>query len=305
MTIVQSARMWWFMRLSGDNGCVVRISTAKKVGSRHFLTTVMKFLKYAHDSQPLAQGPRRRWEVALAKPSRTSTGATAKHTAVTANEEPNECDGPKGPKRHRALSTRKTSSLASAERTCCESSVTPSVSFDNEETPSCFGYDTFGMAIPWFDQIGDTLEVLGRGRTGNVTKVVWNSRHIALKTFVLQFDDSRSLQSVYQHELDVLWSLRELWGMHVPTLLFHKPWPTSPLIGLELGEPLEDNMSDWPEKDRQEARETMEKIRELGWYQQDVRGANFVRLKGLDQKDRIAMIDFESMDRAPPAPASS
>ena len=68
MTIVQSARMWWFVRLGGDTSCVVRISTARKVGSRHFLTTVMKFLNYARDSRAMVQGLRRRWEIALAKP---------------------------------------------------------------------------------------------------------------------------------------------------------------------------------------------------------------------------------------------
>ena len=112
-----------------------------------------------------------------------------------------------------------------AEQTSCAAMVVPSsASFDREEMANCFGYDEFGMAIPWFDQIGDTLEVLGRGRTGEVTKVVWNSRPVALKRFILQFDDSRSLQDVYEHELDVLRSLHKLWGKHVPALLFHKPW---------------------------------------------------------------------------------
>ena len=76
---------------------------------------------------------------------------------------------------------------------------------------------------------------------------------------------------------------------------------TSPLVGLELGEPLPDDMSTWDEADVQKANETMEKIRELGWYQEDVRGANFVRLKGaLGQADRIVMIDFESMKKEEP-----
>jgi hypothetical protein len=47
MTVVQSARMWWFVQLGGDNSCVVRISTARKVGSRHFLTRVVQFLRCA------------------------------------------------------------------------------------------------------------------------------------------------------------------------------------------------------------------------------------------------------------------
>jgi hypothetical protein len=39
--------MWWFVQLGGDNSCVVRISTARKVGSRHFLTRVVQFLRCA------------------------------------------------------------------------------------------------------------------------------------------------------------------------------------------------------------------------------------------------------------------
>ena len=91
--------------------------------------------------------------------------------------------------------------------------------------------------------------------------------------------------------------MRELWGEQVPELKFHKPWPTSPMIGLELGEPLPDDMSTWPDGDLQKANETVERIRERGWHQTDIKGANFVRLKG----NKIAMIDFESMEKVPPA----
>jgi hypothetical protein len=297
MTIVQSARMWWFVHLDGGtNGCVVRISNARKVGSRHFLTTVMKFLHHAHDSPKMEQGLQRRWEKSIACASPKSTDATTIEPAVAStNEESlnNSGDSPREQKRHRQSSAGKASSLSHVEQKCCELTGTPSVSFDEEETDSCFGYDEFGMEIPWFDQIGDTLEVLGCGRSGEVTKVVWNAQAVALKTFVLQFDDSRSLESVYEHELNVLQELRELWGKHVPALLFHKPWPTSPMIGLELGEPLPDDMSTWSDADRQKANDSVQKIRELGWYQDDVRGANFVRLQG----NKIAMIDFESMEK--------
>jgi hypothetical protein len=297
MTIVQSARMWWFVQLDGDGSCVVRISTAIKVGSRHFLTRVMKFLIYARYSATMGQGLRRMWEKAIARDPPMSAGATMEPAVATANEESNGGDSPRGQKRHRQSSTRKASSLSHAEQKCCESTATPTVSFDDEETDSCFGYDEFGMEIPWFDQIGDTLEVLGRGRSSEVTKVVWNAQPVALKTFILQFDDSRSLESVYEHELDVLRELQDLWGKHVPELLFHKPWPTSPMIGFELGEPLPDDMSKWSNIDLQKANESVQKIRELGWHQNDVRGANFVRLKG----NKIAMIDFESMEKVPRA----
>jgi hypothetical protein len=69
------------------------------------------------------------------------------------------------------------------------------------------------------------------------------------------------------------------------------------MIGLELGELLPDDMSTWSDTDLQKANESVQKIRELGWYQSDVRGANFVRLKG----NKIAMIDFESMEKVPHA----
>jgi hypothetical protein len=299
MTIVQSARMWWFIHLSeqqdhsGDHSsCVVRISEARKVGSRHFLTIVMQFLSYAHRSPLMEQGPRRRWETAIASASSRSTRASMEPTVATINEEMNNGgDIPSGQKRHRPSPTGTASSLSHAEQKCCASTATPTVSFDKDETYSCFGYDEFGMQIPWFDQIGDTLEVLGQGRSGKVTKVVWNAQPVALKTFILQSDDSRSLESVYEHELEVLWELRELWGKHVPKLLFHKPWPTSPMIGLELGEPFPDDMSTWSDTDREKAKESVQKIKELGWYQEDVRGLNFVRLRG----NKIALIDFESM----------
>jgi hypothetical protein len=153
MTIVQSARMWWFVQLGGgDNSCVVRIGTARKVGSRHFLTRVMKFLNYARYSTTMVQGLRRRWEKAIAHNPRRSTWEAA---VATTNEESNDGDSPRGQKRHRQSSTGN-SSLSHAEQKCCESTATPTDSLDNEETASCFGYDEYGMAIPWFDQIGDT-----------------------------------------------------------------------------------------------------------------------------------------------------
>ncbi|KAL3933864.1 MAG: hypothetical protein SGARI_003606 [Bacillariaceae sp.] len=113
------------------------------------------------------------------------------------------------------------------------------------------------------------------------------------------YEDDRNLRDVYEHELQVLWSLRSLWGTHVPELLFHKYWPSAPRIGLELGEPLPDDMSVWSPTDQKKANETIKKIEEFGWTQTDVRGANFVRLKAKAESNEatIAMIDFESMER--------
>eukprot|EP00978_Attheya_sp_CCMP212_P011269 scaffold27683_cov59-Attheya_sp.AAC.5 len=107
MTIVQSARMWWFVQLGGDNSCVVRISTARKVGSRHFLTSVMKFLNYARYSPTMGQGLRRRWETAIAHPSRYAGATIMGPVVATTNKESNGGDSPRGQKRHRQLSTGK------------------------------------------------------------------------------------------------------------------------------------------------------------------------------------------------------
>lgn len=297
MTIVQSARMWWFIKL-GEEECVVRISSASEVGSRNFLSTVIKFLRYAHQSQPMSNAAKRKWERAIVRPTRTSQRqAKRKSTGPTTNEETNDSAGRGASKRRRTSLTNKRASLSFTEP-CCDPIVVSSDSLeDEEETDSCFGYDEFGMAIPWLDQIGDTIEVLGRGRSGDVTKAVWNAQPVALKTFTIQFDDDRSLESVYEHELEVLRQLRDLWGEHVPDLLFHKPWPTSPMIGLELGEPLPDDMSTWSDTDIEKANESVKRVRELGWYQTDIRGSNFVRLKG---NNKIAMIDFESMEKVLP-----
>ena len=192
------------------------------------------------------------------------------------------------------MSTPKNSSHGStSNRTNCMAAVFPTMSFDNEETDDCFGYDEFGIPIPWSHQIGDAVEVLGNGRSGQVAKVLWGSKSVALKTFSLDKEDDRSLQSVYEHELEVFTDPLKLWGTYVPMLLFNKPWATSPLIGMELGEPLPDDMTEWAEADRKKADETVYQMKEHGWHQKDVRGANFVRLKG----DRIAMVDFESMER--------
>jgi hypothetical protein len=155
------------------------------------------------------------------------------------------------------------------------------------------GKDKYGV-IPYFDQIEEVLEVLGHGRCGTVSKIKWGKGYAALKEFVIQ--DDRYFYDVYEFELKVLDNLRPLWGKYVPALLFHKPWPTSPVIGLQLGEPIEeDDIEDWPEEDQVKVKETIAKVKALGWEQEDHRGTNFVRLVDQDGIKRIAMIDFESL----------
>ena len=68
---------------------------------------------------------------------------------------------------------------------------------------NCLGYNEFVMLILWFEQIGDTIEVLGQGHSGDIAKVFCHAEPVALKTFTLPFDDSSSLESVYEHELEL------------------------------------------------------------------------------------------------------
>ena len=54
---------------------------------------------------------------------------------------------------------------------------------------------------------------------------------------------------------------------------------------------MDDDIENWAEADRQKRRETIAKIKEEGFRQNDLRGANFVRL----DNGSIAMIDFEDV----------
>jgi hypothetical protein len=156
MTIVQSVRMWWFIHLSeeensGGDSCEVRISKARKVGSRCFQTIVMQFLKYASCSLTMEQGLQHRWEMATARaPPRStprSTSATMEQGAAPPDEESNNGgDNPSGQKRHCPSAL----SLSHSHQEFCESTATPTISFDEEEKmESCFGYDEFGIQIPF------------------------------------------------------------------------------------------------------------------------------------------------------------
>jgi hypothetical protein len=297
-SIVVSARMFWFIQLdtTQDNGtsvlrykCCVKISDAHRFGSPSFMRTLVSFMKHAaEEKRPLNDAAQKLWEIAL-------TGVEGKSGSMGKRPTQSSESGPK-PKKPKAGDQQgaSTKTINAAQTRDCEvAMISTAVSVDESDEP--MGTDEYGV-IPWFEQIDETnSKVLGVGRAGKVTKVQWNGQDVALKTFSLQHDDERSLHDVYKHELDVVCLLRPLWGKYVPTLLFHKPWQTSPMIGLQLGEQLEDDMSNWSKEDYKSAEATMEEVKKLGWEQDDVRGANFIRLTGPDNIKRIAMIDFESL----------
>ena len=100
---------------------------------------------------------------------------------------------------------------------------------------------------------------------------------------------------IYEHEMLVLHSLEPLWGVYVPRLLSHKPWPSNAAIGLQVGEPMPEDIDSWTEEERNRAALSLEEIRKFGWVQNDCRGSNFVRLTREDGSWSIAAIDLESM----------
>jgi hypothetical protein len=292
-SIVVSARMFWYVELDTADRCdselhwkcKVKISNAYVVGSEFFIKTLVGFLLCAV-TEKLTDEQQREWQRALSSP-RGGDGDTkpAPSNQNKDNQAPQQ--------KRRKTSDQGGNSETSPARD--ETVLSTAVWVDDDDSDEPMATDEYGV-IPWFDQIDAThAQVLGVGRAGRVTQVKWKGKDVGLKTFILQADDERHLHDVYQHELDVLHSLRTLWGTHIPALLFHNPWATSPMIGLQLGGQLQDDMSTWSEEDCKGAQDTIEKVKELGWEQEDVRGANFVRLTGSDGVVRIAMIDFESM----------
>jgi hypothetical protein len=302
-SIVVSARMFWFIELetAADNlvlhyTCKVKISRAYVVGSSSFMRTLVAFLLCTWTGDhTLNASELRAWDLALGRaPGGAAAGARTPTRGRNWFRAPMGRGGGGGRKPASHHGKRHRKSVQGGNSKTSRSVVVSVDDDDDDDSDKPAAMDKYGV-IPWFDQIDKThARVLGVGRAGKVTQVKWMGKDVALKTFSLQHDDKRNLHNVYQHELDVLHSLHSLWGTHVPALLFHKPWATGPMIGLQLGEQLPDDMSKWLKQDCKSAMDAMKKINDLGWEQEDMRGANFVRLTGADGVVRIAMINFES-----------
>ena len=67
--------------------------------------------------------------------------------------------------------------------------------------------------------------------------------------------DDRDPFDVYNHEVEVLYSLVSLWGTNVPRLFFTSPWSCS--IGLELGECMPDEFEVWTKEGLQKTDESI------------------------------------------------
>ena len=154
--------------------------------------------------------------------------------------------------------------------------------------------DEHGVGEPYICHLHDLPNAIeiGHGRCGFVKQIDWYGTNVAMKEFVLDRseDDYRDPYEVYEHEVKVFYRLKSLWGTHVPRLIFNNPWRWRPSLGMELGEQMEADTDDWEDQDKLLLKETIDAIKKLGYVQKDMKGSNFVRLRGC-----IAMIDFEEV----------
>jgi hypothetical protein len=236
LSIVLSGKMVWFVRLIVKNGaCFVEITNGRRVDGKGFLMDIVRLLQYAENNANGAMNiqDKDEWDSAL--------------EGIDEDESTKDDEG-SGQERKRARDSTDSeeSNPSSDAGSTVASGSTPQAQDGNvsshTRTVSAFKLqrkNKYGV-IPRFSQIGESLGLLGVGRCGKVKKVAWGSSYAALKEFSLRVTDEepRYFFDVYEKELRVLLSLEKLWGTHVPALLFHKPWTTCLLIGLQLGEPI-------------------------------------------------------------------
>ena len=305
MTMVVSARVFWFIRLrtNEQQQCCIDISQGYHVGGQGLLRTLIQFLYLAKREGDMEATEQQMWTKAVqldveedddgqdqTPGQRGSEDSNESNDNDVSNADADEMLPTKRPKHQNATKLQAAMSDSSDSP--------PPLTEQNNETAAASTprhIDKHGVVVPWLHQIGKSLKLLAKGRSGIVTKNMWAGQGVAVKRFVSQEDDDRSFFDVYKHECKVLVKLRSLWGEHIPRLIFRQPWRTSPMIGLQLGEQLNDDMSAWDPVDLEKANETIAKVAALGWVQRDMRGSNFVRLRS-GEKSWIAMIDFESVE---------
>lgn len=298
MTMVVSARIFWCIRLRTNEQqqqCCIDISQGYNFGGQGFLRTLIQFFHRAKLEADMNASEQQMWSLALQvdveEDDDSNESIANERSNADANEDKETTPPPKRAKHQNT--TQLQPAMSDSE------SPPPLTEQENERVADSTPrhVDKYGVVVPWLHQIGKPFQLVAKGRSGIVTKNMWAGQEVAVKKFVLQQqDDDRSVFDVYRHECKILVQLRSLWGEHVPRLLFRQPpWRTSPMIGLQLGEYLHDDMSTWDLEDLEKANETIAKVAAHGWVQRVVRGSNFVRLCN-GGKSWIAMVDFESVE---------
>lgn len=199
ISIVVSVKIIWYIRLETKNGeCFISISDPYRLGAEGCNRTLMKFLFYASASAEMGDADRRLWELALgtqANPPRRhflsrrnkgqpASGRQSQHGTSKRKQPPR---GGSGTTKGHAIFEKRANDRSPNLVTECEDFLS---------------VDKYGI-VPYFDQIGKVMGMLGRGRCGSVTRVEWEGGYAALKTFVVQKDKGETprVLDVYEHEL--------------------------------------------------------------------------------------------------------
>lgn len=145
--------------------------------------------------------------------------------------------------------------------------------------------------VPISAELLRTGRFLGHGRHGDVYSIVWGSELVAVKYFAEGEIDSFLLEvAMYRR-------LAPLQGLFIPHLIFVGTGLTSRdrTLGLQVGKPMPDSFDAWSNEQLAMLRETEAALQKVGYAQTDMAGRNFVLLKGDDGRERVAVVDLESL----------
>ena len=325
-TVVMSARIMWFVKLDiRADECTVLISDSILIGKPGFTQKLIRFIKLADDNNDNeVQNKRQKTgdpdcgghnivsnllmtsksrPSNIPRPVSTDNSSSPIKTAESPTQIIQSADGSTkqivspGPvatemgNAIKSIGTRsKSKRMIDEEQMIWQRAFT---GLGNADMKKYLDQDQDGVIIPYLCQLeGAEVESLGYGRCGTVKKIRWNDGFAAMKEYVLQHeDDPRIPSDVYEHELKVFYRLESLWGRFVPRLLFRNSWSCRPSIGMEVGQPMDNDIDNWADEDKEKMRKTIAEIKNKGFKQDDLRGANFVHPNSWC----IAMIDFEDV----------
>lgn len=293
-TMVLSVKNMWFIELKVQNGkTLVLISDPVVVGSPGSNLKLLFFLGRAKTGGDMPTEDQERWEISL--PIEKKKGGRG-GPSMDGNGRAGS-DGDHG--RHKKF--KKDSAADGKSEEDCVAPWSPCYEKGGElvdkqvASEECLSQDEYGVVVPYFHQIDDVVGVLGTGRCGEVKKIKWRNGFAAKKEYMLDpSEDGRYNVDVFEHERDMLFELKDLWGKYVPRLLFHKNWPKQPVLGLQVGNPMPHEWSEWSKEEVRQADEAIAAVKRAGWIHHDLEARNFVRLTNEgDGTTSIAVIDFE------------
>jgi hypothetical protein len=179
VSIVMSVHMMWFIRLQ-DDGCCIAVSDGTFVGSEGSNKELIYFLAYAQSLEDMNVNSQRLWQKALQQPDKSDQEKDTKGNSNTNTSHSHGDRDESGPERKDVKGSINThSTQASSSLQVTPSIMKPTEDFEDLDVKhgsiaraiytdeadlavSFQGKDKYGV-IPYFDQIGEPMEVLGHG----------------------------------------------------------------------------------------------------------------------------------------------